>query len=80
MILVDTSVWVDHLRWRDEELSTLLDDDAILIHPFVIGELACGNLHHRQRVLAGLYEIPTLTPKIADYGHGISDYDYRPNG
>nr|VFJ65203.1 MAG: hypothetical protein BECKFW1821C_GA0114237_100723 [Candidatus Kentron sp. FW] len=40
MILVDTSVWVDHLRWCDEELSTLLDDDAILIHPFVIGEHA----------------------------------------
>jgi len=50
VILVDTSVWVDHLRFRDERLAALLDDDQVLMHPFIFGELALGNF--RQRVLA----------------------------
>nr|VFJ60242.1 MAG: hypothetical protein BECKFM1743C_GA0114222_102684 [Candidatus Kentron sp. FM]VFJ62368.1 MAG: hypothetical protein BECKFM1743A_GA0114220_103054 [Candidatus Kentron sp. FM]VFK13920.1 MAG: hypothetical protein BECKFM1743B_GA0114221_102993 [Candidatus Kentron sp. FM] len=60
MILVDTAIWVNHLHQRNEELSALLDNDAILIHPFVIGELACGSLRHRRRVLTGLHEIPSI--------------------
>ncbi len=44
MILVDTSVWIDHLRHGDDALIALLNDTAVLMHPFVHGELACGNL------------------------------------
>ena len=51
MILVDTSVWVDHLRKGDAELIHLLPENQILIHPFVIGELACGKLKAREKIL-----------------------------
>lgn len=51
MILVDTSVWVDHLRAGLPRLATLLQEGEVLIHPWVIGELACGNLRNRQQVL-----------------------------
>jgi predicted nucleic acid-binding protein len=44
MILVDTSVWIDHLRATDKGLIALLNSHQVLVHPFVIGELACGNL------------------------------------
>ncbi|MBT8419466.1 MAG: type II toxin-antitoxin system VapC family toxin [Gammaproteobacteria bacterium] len=60
MILVDTSIWVDHLHQQNEELIRLLDNDTVLIHPFIIGELACGSLHNRRRVLAGLHEVPLI--------------------
>jgi predicted nucleic acid-binding protein len=59
-VLVDTSVWVDHLRHGDDELSRLLHSSRVRIHPFVIGELACGNLHHREEVLALLQDLPRL--------------------
>jgi predicted nucleic acid-binding protein len=49
--LVDTSVWVDHLRRGEPRLATLLDGGEVLCHPFVIGELACGDLARRQEVL-----------------------------
>ena len=58
MILVDTSVWVDHLRADDQALAALLDASAILVHPFVIGELALGNLRHREIVLNALSDLP----------------------
>jgi len=58
MILVDTSVWVDHLRSGDEGLATSLTMNRVLMHPFVLGELACGNLHNRQEVLALLKDMP----------------------
>ena len=58
MILVDTSVWVDHLRTNDKALATLLDRGAILAHPFVIGELALGNLRQREIVLNALSDLP----------------------
>ncbi len=48
MILVDTSVWIDHLNHKDGQLIQQLDKANILIHPFVIGELACGNLRNRR--------------------------------
>ena len=51
MILVDTSVWIDHLHTGDERLIDLLDSSQVLAHPFVIGELACGNLRKRTEVL-----------------------------
>jgi len=51
MILVDTSVWVDHLRRGNKRLISLLNDEQVLCHPFVVGELACGNLKNRKEIL-----------------------------
>ena len=61
MILVDTSVWVDHLRSGDDDLVTLLNTSQVLIHPFVLGELACGNLQNRSEVLALLRDLPRIS-------------------
>ena len=58
MILVDTSIWVDHLRGADERLITLLNAGEVLGHPFVLGELALGNLRQRNVVLSGLLRLP----------------------
>jgi len=58
MILVDTSVWIDHLRTGDAQLADSLQNSQILTHPFVIGELACGNLHNRKEVLKLLDDLP----------------------
>lgn len=58
MILVDTSVWVDHLRGADEALANLLNTAQVLSHPFVVGELACGNLRNRTEVLSLLQNLP----------------------
>ncbi len=60
MILIDTSVWIGHLRAGDPELVHVLDSDQALVHPFVIGELACGNLARRQEVLAMLRDLPHI--------------------
>ena len=61
MILVDTSVWVDHLRRGVPRLATLLQESAVMIHPWVIGELACGNLSNRRQVLDLLQGLPAAT-------------------
>ena len=58
MILVDTSVWVDHLRHGNRRLQSLLENTEVLAHPFVIGELACGTLRNRQEVLTLLQALP----------------------
>jgi len=58
MVLVDTSVWVAHLRYGDTGLETLLDDGDVLCHPFIVGELACGNLHNRSEILSLLQTLP----------------------
>jgi predicted nucleic acid-binding protein len=60
MILVDTSVWIDHLRTGDERLAELLDASRVFVHPFVIGELACGNLRNREEVLRLLNDLPQV--------------------
>ena len=59
MILVDTSVWVDHLRSGVPLLANLLQKGEVLIHPWVIGEIACGNLRNRQQVLDLLLGLST---------------------
>jgi predicted nucleic acid-binding protein len=61
VILVDTSVWVEHLRHGLPRLATLLQEGEVLIHPWVIGELACGNLHNRSQVLELLQGLPAAT-------------------
>jgi len=66
MILVDTSVWVDHLRRREPALERLLEAGRILIHPFVIGELACGNIKYRENILALLKDLPAATVAADD--------------
>ena len=58
MILVDTSVWIDHLRGGDAELTRLLHARRVSMHPFVVGEIACGNLASRPVVLATLDDLP----------------------
>jgi predicted nucleic acid-binding protein len=58
VILVDTSVWVDHLRKGDAALEEALEGGRVLIHPFVLGEIACGNLANRSEVLGLLAELP----------------------
>jgi predicted nucleic acid-binding protein len=58
MVLVDTSVWVSHLRDENAELSNLLNDGVVLCHPFIVGEIACGNLKDRSAILSFLELLP----------------------
>ena len=58
MILVDTSIWVDHVRRGDELLASLLEKGEVLVHPFVIGELALGSMARRDIVLNSLRRLP----------------------
>ena len=58
MVLVDTSVWVSHLRDANARLETLLNQGVVVCHPFVIGELACGNLRNRVGILSLLQLLP----------------------
>jgi len=58
VILVDTSVWINHLRLASAILSELLDDGEVLVHPFVLGELALGNLRRRDAFLSDLRDLP----------------------
>src|SRR5260370_18617755 len=61
MILVDNSVWIDHLRRGDDALRQLLERGQVLSHPFVIGELATGSLRQREVVLGALQDLPQAT-------------------
>ena len=70
MILVDTSIWIDHLRSGNTRLADLLDRSQVLAHPFVTGELACGNLRNHDeilRLLNGLPQSPVASPAEALY-------------
>ena len=58
MILVDTSIWIDHLRKGDRDLAALLNEGVVRCHPFVIGELACGRLKNRDEILSLLDALP----------------------
>ena len=86
MILVDTSVWVDHLRDGTPALAAALEQGRVLTHPFVLGELACGNLKNRSEVLQLLGELPAAPmatdPEALDFierralmGRGIGYVD-----
>ncbi len=61
MILVDTSVWIDHFRKDDRQLAGLLDRGLVMTHPFVIGELSLGNLRDRELILGTLADLPEIT-------------------
>ena len=69
IVLVDTSVWIDHLRLGNAELARLLDEGAVLTHPFVIGELACGDLSNRDEILALLSALPRAL--VADHDEAL---------
>lgn len=67
MILVDTSVWVDHLRRGcDPQLVALLEGASVIVHPFILGEIACGNLADRKMVLELLQDLPAASVADAD--------------
>jgi predicted nucleic acid-binding protein len=61
VILVDTSIWIDHLRAGEAELVTLLHDGDVLAHPWVTGELALGHLSQRNEILGLLDNLPQAT-------------------
>ena len=86
MILVDTSVWVDHLRIGDDRLRELLAREQVLVHPFIIGELALGGLRRRTGTLRRLHQLPMASVARHDevmrmveqqklYGIGLSYVD-----
>ena len=58
LVLVDTSIWVAHFRKSEVSLVKLLEEEAAVCHPFVVGELACGNLKNRQEILSLLQSLP----------------------
>lgn len=58
MTIVDTSVWVDHFRKENSVLVTLIAEDKVLMHPFVIGEISCGRLQNREKILDALGSLP----------------------
>ena len=61
MVLVDTSVWVAHLRAGNIGLEALLNDGHVVCHPFIIGEIACGKLNNRSEILSLLQALPMAT-------------------
>jgi len=86
VILVDTSVWIDHLRAGDAALAALLDASRVLAHPFVLGEIALGSLRQRDLVLGALRDLPRAVVATDDevdrmigeqalYGLGIGYVD-----
>jgi predicted nucleic acid-binding protein len=66
MILVDTSVWINHLRQGEPALVKLLASGQLLMHDFVRGELGCGNLKNRQAILSDLAALPTAAIASTD--------------
>ncbi|HSB07849.1 MAG TPA: type II toxin-antitoxin system VapC family toxin [Thermodesulfobacteriota bacterium] len=60
MVLVDTSIWVSHFRVGSRELEKRLLDAEVVCHPFIIGELACGNIRNRKEILRLLRSLPLV--------------------
>jgi predicted nucleic acid-binding protein len=60
MVLIDTSVWIDHFNHSDTNLVVLLNENEAATHPFVIGELACGNLKNRKLIFSLLNALPSI--------------------
>lgn len=75
MILVDTSVWVDHLRRANLELVDLLERGQVLVHPFVVGEIACGSLSDREAALELLRQLPAVA--VADPDEALGFIELR---
>jgi predicted nucleic acid-binding protein len=62
MVLADTSVWIEHFRAREPALADRLSQGLVVMHPFVSGELACGNLKDRAAILSDLNALPQAKP------------------
>ena len=60
MILVDTSIWVAHLRTGNVYLKSALEEGDVACHPFIIGELACGSMKNRKEVISLLQALPAV--------------------
>ena len=73
-VLVDTSIWIDHFRSGVSRLRQLLLAEAVLCHPFVVGELACGNLKNRREILAMLQALPQTPPVLHDEALHLVDH------
>ncbi|WP_323123858.1 type II toxin-antitoxin system VapC family toxin, partial [Burkholderia alba] len=70
MIIVDTSVWIDHINAADPMLIALLAEERVLIHPYVVGEISLGSLRNREVVLGALLDLPhapVATPEETFY-------------
>ena len=65
-VLVDTSVWIDHLRGSVDLLVALLNNHRVLMHSMIRGELACGHLHHRLQILTLLQHLPHVSEATHD--------------
>lgn len=70
MIIVDSSVWIDHLDHGDVLMTRLLEADEVLVHPFVMGEIACGNLPNRSMVLEEMGNL--YAPVVARHAEALS--------
>ena len=66
MILVDASVWLAHFRRTDPRLVAALEREDVLVHPFVIGEIACGDLRNRRVIVALLRRLPEVQKATDD--------------
>lgn len=75
MILVDTAVWIDHLRTGNAALAELLDRSSVIAHPWVVGELALGNLSNRTEILGLLHGLPQATVARHDEVLGLIEHD-----
>ena len=75
MILVDTSIWVDHFRSVNARLFDLLNKGEVLVHPFILGELALGNLRNRAQILELLCKLPELP--VAEHNEVLALVDNR---
>jgi predicted nucleic acid-binding protein len=71
VILVDTSVWIDHLRSGNARLARLLESGVVLAHPWVTGELALGNLSRREEVIELMHGLPQATLAASDEVLGL---------
>tara|TARA_B100000315_G_scaffold228943_1_gene238146 strand:+ start:10981 stop:11340 length:360 start_codon:yes stop_codon:yes gene_type:complete len=66
MVLVDTSIWISHFKEGNSHLKELLEDDSVVCHPFIIGELACGGLKNRKEIISLLKALPKVQTAESD--------------
>ena len=64
VVLADTSIWIDHFNQGDSRLEYLLNENEVVTHPFIIGELACGNMKNRTLIFGLLHALPSI-PEIS---------------
>jgi len=75
VVLVDTSVWVKHLRENDHTLAELLEQGEVACHPFIIGELACGGIKNRHEIIGLLNDLPATV--LIDHDEIMEFVEYR---